>query len=303
MRGARVLAVLISVSVAALIALAAIGQTLGPDSATDAGPPATVDDVYAALTTALGATPDFESQVKPVLQLHLSYKGLQDFVKNGGLESLATAAPASVTAAPLAPSGAPIATNSVTMTQVLKVVQAEWGQQPQPICTPGGPTCQPAPDFTRVRSMACDHTGTVSVPAAVSCTFVDSALGPQTLSLKIDANNVVIWRGCSPPGAHEFGRDCVQAAPTAMPLGAPGPISPLPASNCGGFGSVTVSITDGRPHPVQILIDGVLRGYDIVNAFRVGVGSHTVLYVYADGSRVASSRFVGDCQNWLIRSS
>jgi hypothetical protein len=30
------------------------------------------------------------------------------------------------------------------------------------------------------------------------------------------------------------------------------------------------------------------------------VGRDTVLYIYADGSRVVASQYVGDCKNWFI---
>lgn len=43
---------------------------------------ATVDDVYAALAGQMdGATPDFETQVKPVLDMHLTYGELQQYVQ------------------------------------------------------------------------------------------------------------------------------------------------------------------------------------------------------------------------------
>jgi hypothetical protein len=46
-----------------------------------ASQPATVDDVYALLTEQLGgATPDFETQVKPIMALHLTYRDLKQFV-------------------------------------------------------------------------------------------------------------------------------------------------------------------------------------------------------------------------------
>jgi hypothetical protein len=58
-------------------------RPLGPHFTQESAPVyapvyATVDDVYAALTNQMGgATPDFETQVKPILDLHLTYAELQ----------------------------------------------------------------------------------------------------------------------------------------------------------------------------------------------------------------------------------
>lgn len=315
----KVLQVVLVVPVVGLLALIAIGTAFpaaNTVSPTPYSPLATVDDVYAALTVELhGATPDFETQVKPVLDLGLTYRDLQATAKaEGGLmgavAAAVTAAPTQV--APAQPTRAPAVTSvatavpntarTVTMTQVLNVIRDEWNLQPRSVCTRGSTPCPPGPDFTRLSPMACDHTGDVAVPAKVICTYTDSALGPGTLPITIDANNFVLWSGCSPPGFRGYRTDCVQAAPTPPPVVAPAPAN-APAASCGGIGYITVAITDSRPHPVAIWIDGQRVSDNIVNAWRVAAGSHTVIYRYADGSQVISSQYVGDCKSWRIRVS
>src|SRR5579859_7475479 len=78
---------LIGACVFALAALGTIGSLIPPEPVS---PPATVDDVYAALSVAMGgATPDFDTQVKPVLDRNLTYAALQDLVKSGRILSIA----------------------------------------------------------------------------------------------------------------------------------------------------------------------------------------------------------------------
>lgn len=301
----KVLRVVLIAPLVGVLALIAIGTAFPASetaSPTPDSPLATVDDVYVALTAELhGATPDFETQVKPVLDLGLTYGELQATAKaNGGLmgavAAAAAAAPIAPTQAPPAPptrapavaaaaAAVPNAARTVTVTQVLNVVRSEWTQQPQPICSGATSlaTCPPGPDVSRLNTMACDHAGDVIVPAHVSCTYVDSALGPGTLAIDIDANNVVIWRGCSPPGLHVFGRDCVQAAPT------PAPIVALPPANApvGAYcGREFISISDiGSPSgPKAIIINGALIGYDSILRSPVAPGSYNIIIRNPDGT-------------------
>lgn len=227
---------------------------------------------------------------------------LEDLAKSGALDEIAgasatpdgnaapvvTAAPATkaavaVTAAPR-PAIAPSAAQTVSMTAVMNIIRTQWNTQPQPICT-AGTRCV---NHTPLISLTCDRTGDITVPANVSCAYVDPMIAdpakPGTLAVVIDANNAVTWVGCSTdPGTH-FYQLCLQAAPTPAPAAAP-PAGNVTPSYC-GIESITVSILDGRPHPVWIYIDGRgPLGPNIVNTYRVTVGTHVVYWVYADGTR------------------
>jgi len=58
------------------------GLTDQPNTYQPAEVEATVDDVYAALSSQMGgATPDYETQVKPILEMHLTYSELQEYVQ------------------------------------------------------------------------------------------------------------------------------------------------------------------------------------------------------------------------------
>ena len=299
-----------------VLVLIAVGRFI-PDSGladrTPVSPPATIDDVYVALTSQMnGATPDFETQVKPVLALNLTYQALQELAAKGGLKGMLAAAGAAAPAAPAARAApaapaqiaapavtaAPILTYAVTMTQVLDVVRSQWGLQPQPICTRGGATCQPMPDLSRMSPFVCDHTGTLAVPASVSCTYSDSALGPGTLSIGIDANHVVNWRGCS---LSDPRRPCVQAAPTQPPVVAPPPANAPLGQYCG---REFISISDiGSPSGAKaILINGALIGYDSILRSPVTPGSYTVVIRNPDGTlRSSFNAQVPTCQGFTYR--
>jgi hypothetical protein len=81
---------------------------------------ATVDDVYAALSREMGgATPDFETQVKPTLALHLTYEELQAFVDEG--RHAPTASPEPIT------TNVPPAPQPTTATAAVTVVNVAWG--------------------------------------------------------------------------------------------------------------------------------------------------------------------------------
>jgi len=306
----RVVLIAPLVGVLALIAIGTAFPASKTPSPTPDGPPATVDDVYVALTTALGgATPDFETQVKPVLGYNFTYAELQNQLASGNLRSIVTptaapiapkqAPPAQPTRAPAVATAVPIAARTVTLTQVLNVIRSEWDQQPHPLCAPSA-DCPPAPALSQLSAMTCDHTGDITVPAQVSCTYTDPGLGPKTLPITIDANNVVIWIGCSPPGFHVFMRDCVQAAPTPAPVVVPPPANAPPVT-CGGRGYINVSVTDFSGHPVEIRIDGRTVGNNIVNGYVVNVGSHSVQFVHFNGTSTVQSGYVADCKSWTIR--
>lgn len=110
-----------------VIALAAVvwwsGQPPATNTQVDAAY-ATVDDVYAALSRQMGgATPDFETQVKPTLALHLTYSELQTFVDEGHHAPTPTPEPTSATAPP-AP---PITGQPVISTAIITVLNVAWG--------------------------------------------------------------------------------------------------------------------------------------------------------------------------------
>ena len=307
MKATRVLQSLLIVGLVGAAVVVGV-SALGPGDAVVVSPMATVDDVYSALSTQMGgATPDFDTQVKPVLDRNLTYQQLHDLVQNGGLADIlsAPAAPAvNVAPAPTAKSRAtvvPTLTHTVAMTAVVNIIRSQWDTQPQPVCT-GSVRCV---NHTPLTSLTCDRTGDIAVPVNVSCAYVDPTIvdptTPGAVSVIIDANNAVTWRGCSTdPGTH-FYQLCLQAAPTTPPVVAP-PAGPVTNSYCGREW-ITVSILDGRPHPVWIYIDGSPPlGPNIVNTYRVSVGAHVVYWIYNDGSRSQNDNvYVPSCGYALIK--
>jgi hypothetical protein len=308
-KGPRILLALIGGAFAIFAVLAAIGSMIPVEPAS---PPATVDDVYAALSVALGgATPDFETQVRPVLDRKLTYAGLQDLVKSGRILSIATStdtpapgmsgAPVVTAPPPVQPvNPAPSLPHTVAMGAVLNIIRSQWVGQPNAICVAGGAPCTL---YTQLTSITCDRTGDIAVPATVSCAYTDSTPTlTGTLSVVIDADNVVRWRGCATQGDIHFYQTCLQAAPTPRPVVAP-PVNPPTAASCAGIGYINVSVTDHTGYPVQIWIDGRYIRSDIVNGWGVNVGSHSIQFIHADGSSTTQNGYVAECKSWTVRGS
>ena len=168
-----------------VIAVAAVVWWSGTPSAHNTQVPvapvyATVDDVYAALSRQMGgATPDFETQVKPTLALHMTYAELQAFVDDGRHAPTLTPAPTPVTAPP-----APLITTQPappTATQsVAPVVTAPTTQTVTVVSVAWGPCTTPAKGYLP-GWINCPGTATLRINRPVSSGFVTVSYTHLTL--------------------------------------------------------------------------------------------------------------------------